>query len=86
MLVLAGSGPTRQLNANLVADIRRAGGRAELIDTNPDASLYNLPPVPGIGLPLLEILPIQMTALALAIRNQHIPGQFAHGAKITVVE
>ncbi len=86
VLIFAGLGPTRQLNTNLAVDIRRAGGRAELITMGENESLFNLPFVSDVCLPLLEILPIQLTSLALAIHNDHIPGQFKHGEKITVVE
>ncbi len=86
VLVFAGLAPTRQLNTNLVADIRKAGGRAELVEMSNSDSLYTLPPVPEICLPLLEILPVQMISLALALRNNHIPGHFERGTKITVIE
>jgi glutamine---fructose-6-phosphate transaminase (isomerizing) len=86
VLVFAGLGPIRQLNTNLVADIRKAGGRAELIAMEAGDKLYNLPSVPDVCLPLLEIIPVQMISLALAILNNHVPGQFEHGTKITVIE
>jgi glucosamine--fructose-6-phosphate aminotransferase (isomerizing) len=86
VLVFAGVGATVQLNANLVADIRELGGHAELITTAGNESVFSLPVVPDICLPLLEIVPIQLISLALAIQNDHVPGRFTHGQKITVVE
>jgi glutamine---fructose-6-phosphate transaminase (isomerizing) len=85
VLVFTGLEPTRQLNINLAADIRKTGGRAELIETGSENSLFNLLPAPEVCLPLLEILPVEMLTLALAIHNSHIPGQFERGSKITVV-
>jgi glutamine---fructose-6-phosphate transaminase (isomerizing) len=84
VLVLAGLGPTRQLNAKLVADIRKAGGHAELISTSDESrDPFSLPAVPDVGLSILEIIPIQMVSIALAILNDHVPGQFEHCTKIT---
>jgi glucosamine--fructose-6-phosphate aminotransferase (isomerizing) len=84
--VFAGIGPTQQLNANLVADIQKTGGLSELISRGENTELFCLPPVPDICLPLMEILPIQITSVALAILNNHIPGRFERGTKITVIE
>lgn len=86
VLIFGGVGTTLQLNVNLAVDIRKSGGRAELISTAENESLFNLPIVPDVCLPVLEILPIQMISLALAIQADHIPGEFKHGSKITVVE
>jgi glutamine---fructose-6-phosphate transaminase (isomerizing) len=86
VLIFAGVGATVQLNANLAADIRKSGGHAELIAMAENESLFNLPVVPDVCLPLLEILPIQLISLALAIQTDHVPGQFELGKKITVVE
>jgi len=86
VLIFSGVGTTVQLNVNLAVDIRKSGGRAELISTAENESLFNLPIVPDVCLPLLEILPIQMISLALAVQADHIPGEFKHGKKITVVE
>ena len=57
VLVYAGIGPSRQLNANLVADIRKAGGRAELIAPGAADHIFSLPSVADACLPLLENSP-----------------------------
>jgi glucosamine--fructose-6-phosphate aminotransferase (isomerizing) len=85
VLVFAGLGPSRQLNANLVVDIRNAGGRAELIAAEENNFIYSLPFVPDACLPLVEILPAQLTSIALAVLHKHIPGQFERGTKITEI-
>lgn len=85
VLVFAGIGTGKPLNANLVADILKAGGRAELISVNGKDNPYTLPAVPLAQLPLLEILPVQMVSLALALLNQHDPGTFERGSKVTTI-
>lgn len=85
VLVYSGTGPSRQLNINLAADIRKAGGRAELVAQREDHGIYNLPPVPDAQLPLLEVLPAQLISVALAVLNRHTPGQFERGTKVTEV-
>lgn len=86
VLIFAGADATLPLNASLAADIRKAGGRAELITRAENESLFHLPVVPDACLPVLEILPIQLLSLALAIQADHVSGQFEHGKKITSVE
>jgi glutamine---fructose-6-phosphate transaminase (isomerizing) len=85
VLVFSGLGPARLLNANLVADICKAGGRAELIPGGDNEGPYGLPIVPDRCLPLMEILPIQMVSVALALLKHHKPGQFKLSNKITSV-
>ncbi len=87
VLVFEGTGRTSALNARLVADIQDAGGRSELVTLGGERpDIYNLPDVPGACLPLIEILPAQLTSIALALLNNHSPGQFERVAKITSVE
>lgn len=85
VLVFSGIGSGRSLNAKLVADIRTAGGRAQLIGPIKTSRLYRLPNVSPIALPLVEILPMQMISIALAVINNHTPGRFMHGSKVTQV-
>lgn len=86
VLVFAGTGPTRQMNTKLAADIRKAGGRAEIISSGMANDPYTFPRIPESGIALLEILPVQMLTVALALRNNHVPGTFELGSKITTVE
>jgi glutamine---fructose-6-phosphate transaminase (isomerizing) len=85
-VVFEGDGKTTQLNANLVNDIRKAGGRSEFIHQSSKLELFTLPPSPLTVLPICEILPIQMFSIALALSWGHNPGQFIHGQKVTVIE
>lgn len=53
---------------------------------NDRSGLFDLPPVPAVCLPVMEILPTQLLTVALAIKNNHIPGQFAFVTKTTTIE
>ena len=89
VLVYAGLEPTRTINSNLVKDIQAAGGKAVLVQTHPARDVFHLPVVADIsagGLAILEILPAQLLSIALARLNDHIPGLFTWGSKVTTTE
>ncbi len=87
VLVYEGTGPTRQLNAKLVNDIRDFGGHSELIRMESErVGMFDLPVVPERCLPIMEILPAQLISVALAVLNNHAPGHFGNAAKTTLVE
>jgi glutamine---fructose-6-phosphate transaminase (isomerizing) len=86
VLVYEGQEPTRSLNRNLVADIQKVGGQAALVETAPGRQAFHLPPFPAAGLAILEILPAQMLSVALARLQNHTPGQFSRGSKVTSTE
>ena len=79
-------GKTANINAALVNDLRKAGGRAQLLRQSVDLDLFILPQSSLTILPMLEILPAQMLSLALALHQGLAPGQFERGTKVTVVE
>ena len=89
VLVYEGLEPTRAFNRNLVKDIQALGGNAALVEIDPVRDVFHLPAVPGVppaGLAILEILPAQMLSVALARLNDHVPGQFTWGSKVTSTE
>lgn len=86
VLVFSGAGRTRRLNERLVADIRRAGAKAEPIGETARRLALRLLPVPHPARPLLEILPVQMVTLALASIAGREAGRFERASKVTVVE
>ena len=86
ILVYEGQDPTRALNRSLVADIQKVGGLAALVETAPGRDVFHLPPVPPLGLPILETLPAQVLSIALARLHDHVPGQFSWGSKVTSTE
>ena len=87
VLVLAGEPSVAPLHRRLVSDIVRHGGVAELLGAGDDVSgEFRLPEVPGVLLPLVEILPVQALSLALAARDGREAGRFEHASKITTIE
>jgi glucosamine--fructose-6-phosphate aminotransferase (isomerizing) len=86
VIVLAGDEETRALNTKLVEDIRRKGGRAELLGKDAELSSLRISAVPEGVLPILEILPLQMITLALAAQTGSEAGRFALASKITTTE
>ena len=78
--------PAAGCNVNLVADIRKAGGRAEIITPGESDHIYSLPLVPDACLPIVEILPAQLVSIALAVLKNYPPGQFERGSKVTEIE
>jgi glucosamine--fructose-6-phosphate aminotransferase (isomerizing) len=85
-VVYEGDGKTAQLNAALVDDLRKAGGRAHMIRQSDGLDIFSLPRSSSTILPMLEILPAQMLSIALALTREHAPGQFEHITKVTAVE
>jgi len=85
-LVYEGSETVSPLNARLVEDIRAAGGKAELVCRGEGNSVFNLPPVSLVALPLMEILPAQMLSLACAQLTGWRAGEFGHTGKVTEIE
>ena len=85
VFVFEGDGPTAALNTALAADVAAAGGRALLVRRGGEGWL-SLPDAPALALPVLEILPVQMSTLALATARGHAPGVFRLGTKVTEVE
>ncbi len=86
VLVFEGHGAGAVLNKGLVADVRKACGRAALVGTGAETSAYRLPGHWSLATPILEILPVQMMSLALAARANREPGKFQLITKVTTVE
>jgi len=84
-LVYAGEEPGRPLNANLLADIRSAGGKAELVDCAGAASPFRLPAGKPCLTGVLEILPAQVISVALGLLRGHNPGYFTRCSKVTEI-
>lgn len=84
--VFTGVETTRALNAKLLEDIRRKGGRAELIGAEARLPSLRIPAVPESVLPILEILPVQMITLALAAQTGREAGRFSLASKVTNAE
>lgn len=86
VVVFEGVGQARERNKGLAADIRRVGGHAELVGPGARCRAFRLPVVPPVARPVLEILPAQMTTLALAALAGNEAGHFTRATKVTEVE
>jgi glucosamine--fructose-6-phosphate aminotransferase (isomerizing) len=83
VLALKGEGQTQELNSRLIVDLQRYGTRAHLIGA--DTAVAH-PVAAGAGLPLVEILPLQMLSIVVAEGTGFVPGKFRHSQKVTVAE
>ncbi|WDZ81828.1 SIS domain-containing protein (plasmid) [Ensifer adhaerens] len=93
VMFLGGPGATLDLNLRTVADITRLGGGCLVIaPTNAAAEpsshglVLPLPTVAEGLLPVLEILPIQLLMVPMALARGFEPAKFLNGSKITVIE
>jgi len=86
VLVFAGDPKTKALNTRLFEDIQQKEGRAELAGYDASQPAFRLPQTPRNLIPLMEILPIQMITLALAMQAGREPGRFELASKVTTTE
>jgi glucosamine--fructose-6-phosphate aminotransferase (isomerizing) len=84
-VVFAGADRTRDLQQNLVGDIRHAGGRAAWVSEEA-AEPWTLPAVTDDLRHIVEILPAQMLTLGLAAQKGIEAGHFAIATKVTTTE
>lgn len=83
VMVFEGSAPTADLNKRLIDDIHTAGGQAILVRETRETDPFCIPPVGAIARPIVEMLPAQMAAIALARLHKHEAGHFENIEKIT---
>jgi len=86
VLVFAGDAKTRDLNQRLLADIRQQEGRAELVDKDASLPCCRIPEHSPSVRQILEILPVEMITLALALQARREPGRFELASKVTTTE
>lgn len=93
MLFLGGPGATLDLNIKTINDIDRFGGRCFVIAPERAASALSanhqallVPDVAEGLLPVLEILPIQLLMVPMAVARGFEPAKFLNGSKITIIE
>jgi glucosamine--fructose-6-phosphate aminotransferase (isomerizing) len=86
VVVFSGDHKTRDLNSRLLADIRQGGGRAEILGEASGLECFRLKAPESSIRPILEILPVQMITLALAVLAEREPGKFELASKITTTE
>ncbi len=85
-LIFEGPSETRDLNLRMLRELRDTGTRAFGIGTSGEEWQIAIPEVPPIGLPLIEILPIQALCVHLAEAIGIRPGEFFRIGKITLRE
>lgn len=85
-VVFSGAQPTRDLNRQLLHDLKSKGGACEEISEESACAPLRIPNVEPHLLPLVEILPVQMMTLALAALASREAGRFEHATKITATE
>ena len=89
VLLFAGSHATQELNMRLHKDLSTAGAQAIWIIPPDETQLEPrllMPHAMGIGMPLAEIVPIQMLTIHRAVENGIEPGKFFRSGKITLSE
>ncbi|WP_426239249.1 SIS domain-containing protein [Pararhizobium sp. DWP1-1-3] len=93
MMFIGGTDTTLDLNIKTITDIDRLGGRCFVVAPGSAASAFSaddrvvlLPDVAEGLLPVLEILPIQLLMVPMAIARGFEPAKFLNGSKITVIE
>ncbi len=85
-LIFAGPPETRKLNARLLKDLRRYQTAAFWVGADAQKWQIEIPDVPALGLPLAEILPVQLLSIHLAQQIGVEPGHFFRSGKVTLVE
>jgi len=86
VLLFAGPLETRGLNLRLLNDLRGYHVNAFWVGADMNEWQIELPGVPVIGLPLMEILPIQLLSIHFAKQIGVEPGHFFRTGKITLSE
>lgn len=85
-IICASSGPTQNLDLRLAADVQACGSDVLLCGPAINAPVAQIT-LPDVWLsPLLEILPLQFLARALAIARGLEPGVFTRITKVTTAE
>lgn len=86
VLLFEGPQETRDLNLRLLEDLRDYQVNVFWVGSGKNDRQIELPSVPAIGLPLMEILPLQMLTIHLAEQIGVEPGRFFRTGKITLSE
>ncbi len=85
-LLFAGPQETRNLNERLLNDLRGYQVNAFWIGPEESEWQIELPGVPAIGQPLMEIIPLQLLSIHFANQISVEPGYFFRSGKITLAE
>ena len=86
VLLFAGPRETLELNRKLLKDLRGYQVNAFWVGSEKNDWQIEIPEVSSIGLPLMEIIPLQMLTIHFAEQIGVEPGKFFRTGKITLVE
>ena len=86
VLLFAGPQETRDLNLRLLKDLRGYQVNAFWIGSEKNEWQIEIPGVLAVGMPLMEILPLQMLTIHFAKQIGVEPGHFFRTGKITLAE
>ncbi len=86
VLIFAGAAKTRQLNENLLEEVKSMGGRVALVGGENPPSVFGLPHEAEELRPLMEILPVEMITLARGALLGREAGRFERASKVTSKE
>jgi glutamine---fructose-6-phosphate transaminase (isomerizing) len=86
VLLFAGPQETRDLNLRLLKDLRSYQVNAFWVGSEKNEWQIEIPDTPAIGMPLMEIIPVQMLTIHLAEQIGVEPGHFFRSGKITLAE
>lgn len=86
-LIFAGEPTVRELNHKLWVELQAKGMKALWVEPPGDGlpldGLFAMPAAAGIGLPLAEIVPVQLMCVHLCLELALTPGQFRFIEKVT---
>jgi glucosamine--fructose-6-phosphate aminotransferase (isomerizing) len=85
-LIFAGPQETSDLNLRLLKDLRGYQVNAFWLGSEKNEWQIEIPSVPSIGLPLMEIIPLQLLTIYFAEKIGVEPGHFFRTGKITLAE
>lgn len=86
VLLFAGPEETRDLSRRLLNELRSYQVNAFWVGSGMEERQIDLPEVPPVGLPLMEILPMQLLSIHLARQIGVEPGAFFRSGKVTLSE
>lgn len=88
LIIIEGVPVTSKLNSTLAKEVAQYGSRVLWIGNHPPATIpfIRIPNVADLATPLAEILPMQILAYVLAIRQHIDPGKFRRIGKIILRE
>ena len=86
VLLFAGPQETRDLNLRLLRELRSYQVNAFWIGSEQNEWQIEIPEVPAVGLPLMEIIPLQLLTIHLADQIGVEAGMFFRTGKITLTE